>query len=132
MSEAIKPTLLHNHQVHALNEKHGWFEFRDAQSDVSRAFASDAIAEYERVRNEATAVCVATGLTPRQLVERVKELEEAAADFMEAQAALDNREGMGINAEPYEVLMRRRNAAWDDLEAALSTPLPNTVVETPT
>lgn len=61
-----------------------------------------------------------SSLSYRQLVERVKELEKAAADFMEAQAALDNREGMGINAEPYEVLMHRRNVAWDDLEAALS------------
>jgi hypothetical protein len=77
MSEA-KPTpgLLHNGQVFALNAKHGWFEYGDAQSDVSRAFAADAIAEYERVRDEATAICVQTGLTPSQLVERVKELEE--------------------------------------------------------
>ena len=37
-------------QVYELNEKHGWFEFGDAQSDVSRAFANDAIETYERVR----------------------------------------------------------------------------------
>lgn len=87
MSEAIKPKLLHNDQVFALNEKHGWFQFRDAQSDVSRAFASDAIAEYERVRNEATAVCVETGLTPRQLVERAWELEEALQQIATAAEA---------------------------------------------
>ncbi|HQR98121.1 MULTISPECIES: hypothetical protein [unclassified Polaromonas] len=40
-------------QVHALNEKHGWFKFGDAQSDVSRAFAQDAIAMHERIRNAA-------------------------------------------------------------------------------
>lgn len=55
---------------------------------------------------------------PAQAADSV--LEDAAEYFLEAQAALDNREGMGINAEPYEVLMRRRNRAWDDLEAALS------------
>lgn len=37
-------------QVQQLNEKHGWFEYGDAQSDVSNAFAQDAIAMYERVR----------------------------------------------------------------------------------
>tara|TARA_Y100000114_G_scaffold123183_1_gene118694 strand:- start:359 stop:640 length:282 start_codon:yes stop_codon:yes gene_type:complete len=40
-------------QVYELNEKHGWFEFGDAQSDVSRAFANDAIETYERVRTAA-------------------------------------------------------------------------------
>lgn len=33
-------------QVNQLNEKHGWFEFGDAQSDVSMAFAQDAITMY--------------------------------------------------------------------------------------
>lgn len=120
MSEAIKPRLLHNDQVHALNEKHGWFEFRDAQSDVSRAFASDAIAEYERVRNEATAVCVATGLTPRQLVERVKELEEACRHcedlFMRHEINRANGEEIA-------------DGALVILRAALSKSLPNTVAE---
>lgn len=41
---------LSNEQVQALNEKHGWFKHGDAQSDVSRAFANDAVAAYERVR----------------------------------------------------------------------------------
>lgn len=44
---------LSNEQVQALNEKHGWFKHGDAQSDVSRAFANDAVAAYERVRNAA-------------------------------------------------------------------------------
>jgi len=44
---------LTNEQVKALNEKHGWFKHGDAQSDVSRAFANDAVAVYERVRNAA-------------------------------------------------------------------------------
>lgn len=41
---------LSNEQVQVLNEKHGWFKYGDAQSDVSRAFANDAVAAYERVR----------------------------------------------------------------------------------
>jgi hypothetical protein len=47
------PQYLTNDQVHTLNEKHGWFEFADAQSDVSRAFAQDAIAMHERIRSAA-------------------------------------------------------------------------------
>lgn len=37
-------------QVCLLNEKHGYFQYRDAQGDVSRAFAQDAIAMHERMR----------------------------------------------------------------------------------
>lgn len=40
-------------QVHELNEKHGWFKFGDAQSDVSNAFANEAIERYERIRSAA-------------------------------------------------------------------------------
>ena len=40
-------------QVFQMNEKHGWFQFGDAQSDVSNAFANEAIERYERIRNAA-------------------------------------------------------------------------------
>ena len=46
----MNTNFLTNAQVHLLNEKHGWFQYRDAQSDVSRAFAQDAIAMHERIR----------------------------------------------------------------------------------
>lgn len=49
MSAATRP-YLSNEQVLELNEKHGWFQYRDAQSDVSRAFAQDAIEMHERMR----------------------------------------------------------------------------------
>lgn len=48
------------------------------------------------------------------------DLLEAAQAYRDAQDALDNREYAGINAEPHEVLMRRRNAARDDLDAAIA------------
>ena len=41
---------LSREQVFQLNEKHGWFQSGDAQSDVSKAFAQDAIAMHERMR----------------------------------------------------------------------------------
>lgn len=47
------PVFISPDQVHELNEKHGWFHFGDAQSDVSNAFANEAIARYERIRSAA-------------------------------------------------------------------------------
>lgn len=37
-------------QVFELNEKHGWFEYGDSQSDVSKAFAQEAIEKHELMR----------------------------------------------------------------------------------
>lgn len=39
--------------VQELNEKHGWFQYADARSDVSNAFANEAIERYERIRSAA-------------------------------------------------------------------------------
>lgn len=49
-------------------------------------------------------------------------LAEELDEFLEAQDALDNHGRNGINAEPWEVLMRRRNAARRDLDAAMAAP----------
>jgi hypothetical protein len=45
---------------------------------------------------------------------------EATVAFLEAQDALDNRELQGPNAEDYFTVLRRRNAARRDLEAAIT------------
>ncbi|MGY6271041.1 hypothetical protein ACXIUT_15220 [Achromobacter denitrificans] len=47
------PVFISPDLVYELNEKHGWFQFGDAQSDVSNAFANEAIARYERIRSAA-------------------------------------------------------------------------------
>ena len=47
-------------------------------------------------------------------------LSDAVEHYLEAQDALDNREYGGINAEPYEKLLRRRNTSRTDLDAALA------------
>lgn len=44
---------------------------------------------------------------------------EALDEFLQAQDALDNHEYQGINGEDYFVLMRRRNRARDELDAAM-------------
>lgn len=41
---------LSDEQVQQLNERHGWFKHGDAQSNVSRAFANDAVEAHERIR----------------------------------------------------------------------------------
>lgn len=108
--------------VHRTIASRGQWPHNIAESHANAALLHDAGNTYNT-----------TGLTPSQLVEqrdqlveRVKELEEIAEDFMDAQADLDNREYMGIHAEPYEVLVRRRNLARDDLDTALSKARPNT------
>ena len=47
-------------------------------------------------------------------------LPEALTEYLEAQDALDNREYAGINAEPYEKLVRGRNHVRAALESALA------------
>ena len=51
MSAGFTPgQFLNQGQVCDLNARHGWFEYGDAQGDVSRAFAQDAISMHERSR----------------------------------------------------------------------------------
>lgn len=67
---------LSKEQLTALNEKHGWFEYGDAQSNVSMAFALDAIASYEHVRNAAPATLMAL----ETLVEYCNRLDDFCDD----------------------------------------------------
>jgi len=50
---------LSDEHVRELNEKHGYFEYADAQGDVSRDFAQGAIAKYESIRSAAPAMLAA-------------------------------------------------------------------------
>lgn len=60
------------------------------------------------------------GLSPRELLEGYRNLQTAISDYLERQDDLDNREYHGVNAEPHDTLMRRRNGARDDLDSALA------------
>ncbi|MCD2164321.1 hypothetical protein [Comamonas koreensis] len=60
------------------------------------------------------------GLSPRELLEWYRNLQTAISDYLERQDDLDNMEHHGINVEPHDTLMRRRNHARDDLDAALA------------
>lgn len=68
---------LSNNSVHELNEVHGWFVYEDAQSDVSQAFANNAVHSFIEAAKEAEMVKQETGLTPRQLLQQRAELLEA-------------------------------------------------------
>lgn len=64
-----------------LNERHGWFQYGDAQSDVSNAFANDSIHKFLDMAKEAQEIHEETGMSPSQLssalskaVARIKDL----------------------------------------------------------
>lgn len=63
--------------VSRLNERHGYFEFCDAQGDVSRAFANNAVHAFIESGKEAQRVERETGQTPSELVEQLKQLRTA-------------------------------------------------------
>lgn len=69
-----KGDYLSNESVGELNDVHGWFQYSDAQSHVSRAFANNAIHQFIESGKEAEQVKDETGLTPRQLAEQRAEL----------------------------------------------------------
>lgn len=66
---------LSNDSVDELNQVHGWFQYEDAQSDVSRAFANNAINKFIEIAKEAEDVKGMTGMSPRQLMQHVEDLK---------------------------------------------------------
>ena len=87
MSEPTK--YLNKEQVYKLNEQHGYFQYSDAQGDVSRAFANDAVAAYMQMCAEASQVAARTGLTPLELEESRDALQEQIKELREALQGLD-------------------------------------------
>ena len=74
-----------------------------------------------RLIAEAGTVHHETGLTPRQLVERVKELEKAMGEYMSA---------FGQALEAHGILFAQQQISADGMaRAALSKSLPNTVAK---
>lgn len=88
---------LSNSSVHELNEVHGWFSYEDAQSDVSRAFANNAIHAFIESAKEAEIVKQESGLTPRQLLQQRAELLEALKNARKELEIVNELEG----EEPY-------------------------------
>ncbi|MGE8446610.1 MAG: hypothetical protein ACN6O1_10365 [Comamonas sp.] len=93
-------------QVQQLNEKYGYFKYRDAQGDVSAAFANEAVAEYLRVNEEAQAVMAECGLSPRELQERCSVMEAALqhCEQMLMKYAIDRVDHEAIEDEALEII----------------------------
>lgn len=85
-----KGEYLSNESVGELNDVHGWFQYSDAQSHVSRAFANNAIHQFIESAKEAEQVKDETGLTPRQLAEQRAELLAAAKLVLSMKRGIDD------------------------------------------
>lgn len=68
--------------VQQMNDKHGWFTYRDAQSGVSNAFANEAVERHERLRAAALDMYAAL----KSVLEYMEGLEDvpARATFLPA------------------------------------------------
>lgn len=79
-------------QVFELNEKHGWFQYGDAQSDVSNAFAQEAIEMHERMRAAAPDLLAALQSCYDLIAEEVAD-GEYTAQAKQARAAINKATG---------------------------------------
>lgn len=67
--------------VSELNDTHGWFQYEDAQSDVSRAFANNAVHAFIEIAKEAERAKQETGMTPMELVAHVYKMKERVEEM---------------------------------------------------
>lgn len=80
-----------------LNERHGWLQYGDAQSDASNAFANNAVHSFLESARQSQEVLGETGLTPRQLVEQRDALAVALSDAVEALSHFQNSLHVRVN-----------------------------------
>jgi len=73
----------------ALNERHGWLQYGDSQSDASNAFANNAVHAFLESAKQAQEVMAETGLTLRELVEQRDALAEALKRIESIEDKLD-------------------------------------------
>jgi hypothetical protein len=79
-------------QVFQLNEKHGLFHYGEAQSDVSKAFAQDAIEMHERMRAAAPDLLAALKACYDLIAEECAD-GEYTLQAEQARAAIDKATG---------------------------------------
>lgn len=81
-------------QFFSLNEKHGWFTYGDAQSDVSKMFAQDAIAMHERIRTAAPDLLAALLLARQDIIDLSVDCNVSSAKSLAIiDAAIDKATG---------------------------------------
>ena len=116
-----KQSYLGEQQVQALNDRHGYFEYGDAQGDVSSAFANEAVAAYLRVNEEAQAVMAECGLSPRELLERCSAMEAALNECKDAlEWVVEQGGGPACEHEGGIVCFCKENNAINAARAALA------------
>ena len=71
MSKHTTVPWLSDDQVFELNEKFGWMQKADAQSDQSRAFIQAAIDKHERIRNAAPDLLTALKSLDKELKDSI-------------------------------------------------------------
>ena len=76
--------------VQELNDQHGWFQYEDAQSDVSRAFANNAIHVFLGIAIEAEQIKQETGMSPRELAKHISDLESRIVELEKENTSLKN------------------------------------------
>ena len=74
--------------IRELNDQHGWFQYEDAQSDVSRAFANNAIHVFLGIAIEAEQIKQETGMSPRELAKHISDLESRIVELKEENTSL--------------------------------------------
>lgn len=89
-----KGNYLSNDTVQELNDQHGWFQYEDAQSDVSRAFANNAIHVFLGIASEAEQIKQDTGMSPRELAKHISDLESRIAELEKENASLKNHSNL--------------------------------------
>lgn len=80
---------LSDETISELNDQHGWFQYEDAQSDVSRAFANNAVHAFIEIAKEAECAKQETGMSPSELVAHLQDMQSRIAELEKDSARLD-------------------------------------------
>lgn len=67
-------SFLSKKEVSSLNKEHGYFEYADAQGDVSLAFANDAVDKFINMGVMASEVQDKLGLNPYEMEDEIKDM----------------------------------------------------------
>jgi hypothetical protein len=79
-------------QVSQMNQIYGYFKYADAQGQVSRAFANEAIDRYERIRSAAPELLEVL----QALIKHLEDGDEESDEIDNARAAIAKATGAAV------------------------------------